>query len=341
MRCIGASDAPPKFVRRILLQCYDFEVVEFSQFLPWVMVVVGIVGLGQGASWLVDGASRLALRLGVSPMVVGLVVVGFGTSMPEFAVSVRAALVDSGGLSVGNAVGSNIMNLLLVLGVAAMIKPIHVVGGERVLRRDLIFGVIPAVVIMAAAWDGFIGRPSSVALLAIFAVFIGLALRQAQTENTGKTVVSGGPMKHLGLTLIGIVVLVIGSEMMVRGGIDIARRFGISEAVIGLTLVAFGTSLPELATSVAAAFKGESEISIGNVLGSNIFNLGLVVGTAFTINPASVPVFVIRQDIPFLVLATFIVGKVVIRDGRISRAEGTMMLVLVTAYLIFVVVRGG
>ena len=341
MRCIGASDAPPKFVRRILLQCYDFEVVEFSQFLPWVMVVVGIVGLGQGASWLVDGASRLALRLGVSPMVVGLVVVGFGTSMPEFAVSVRAALVDSGGLSVGNAVGSNIMNLLLVLGVAAMIKPIHVVGGERVLRRDLIFGVIPAVVIMAAAWDGFIGRPSSVALLVIFAVFIGLALRQAQTENTGKTVVSGGPMKHLGLTLIGIVVLVIGSEMMVRGGIDIARRFGISEAVIGLTLVAFGTSLPELATSVAAAFKGESEISIGNDLGSNIFNLGLVVGTAFTINPASVPVFVIRQDIPFLVLATFIVGKVVIRDGRISRAEGTMMLVLVTAYLIFVVVRGG
>ncbi len=118
--------------------------MNIEQFLPWVMVVVGIVGLGQGASWLVDGASRLALRLGVSPMVVGLVVVGFGTSMPEFAVSVRAAVVGSGGLSLGNAVGSNIMNLLLVLGVAAMLKPIHVVGGARVLRRDLIFGVVPA-----------------------------------------------------------------------------------------------------------------------------------------------------------------------------------------------------
>jgi len=313
----------------------------FEQFLPWVMVVVGIVGLGQGAAWLVDGSSRLALRLGVSPMVVGLVVVGFGTSMPEFAVSVRAALADSGGLSVGNAVGSNIMNLLLVLGVAAVLKPIQVVGGERVLRRDLIFGVIPALVIMAAAWDGYIGRPSSVMLLVIFTVFIALALRQAQTENVGKTVVSGGPMKHLGLTVVGIVVLVIGSEMMVRGGIEIAREFGISEAVIGLTLIAFGTSLPELATSVAAALKGESEISIGNVLGSNIFNLGLVVGTAFTIRPATVPVFVIRQDIPFLILTTFIVGKVIIRDGKISRNEGVMMLVLVTAYLIFVVVRGG
>ncbi len=315
--------------------------MSIEQFLPWVMVVVGIVGLGQGASWLVDGASRLALRLGVSPMVVGLVVVGFGTSMPEFAVSVRAAQVGSGGLSLGNAVGSNIMNLLLVLGVAAMLKPIQVVGGERVLRRDLIFGVIPALLIMTLAWNGFISRQVAVLLLVVFAAFIGLALRQAKTENTGKTVVSGGPMRHLGLTVLGIVVLVIGSEMMVRGGIELALKFGISDAVIGLTLIAFGTSLPELATSVAAALKGESEISIGNVLGSNIFNLGLVVGTAFTINPAAVPVFVIRQDIPFLVLTTFIVGKVVIRDGRISRAEGAMMLILVTMYIAFVMIRGG
>lgn len=313
----------------------------FEQFLPWVMVVVGIVGLGQGASWLVDGASRLALRLGVSPMVVGLVVVGFGTSMPEFAVSVRAALADSGGLSLGNAVGSNIMNLLLVLGVAAVLRPIHVVGGARVLRRDLVFGLLPAIVIMAAAWSGFIGRPVALTLLVIFAVFIIVALRQAQTESPGRTVVAGGPWRHLGLTAFGIVVLVAGSEMMVRGGIDIARRFGISEAVIGLSLIAFGTSLPELATSVAAALKGESEISIGNVLGSNIFNLGLVVGTAFCINPSSVPVFVIRQDIPLLILATFIVGKIVIRDGKISRGEGIMMLVLISAYITFVVVRGG
>jgi cation:H+ antiporter len=310
-------------------------------FLPWIMIVVGIVGLGLGASWLVDGASRLALRLGVSPMVVGLTVVGFGTSMPEFAVSVRAALVGSGALSVGNAVGSNIMNLLLVLGVAAVLKPIHVVGGSRVLRRDLIFGVVPALLIMGMAWNGFISRPLAAVLLIVFAVFIVVALRQAQTENTGTTVVRGSPLRHLGLAVIGIVVLVIGSEMMVRGGIEVATRFGVSEAVIGLTLVAFGTSLPELATSVTAALKGESEISVGNVLGSNIFNLGLVVGTAFFIHPSSVPIFVIRQDVPLLILATIVVGWIVVRDGRISRGEGAMMLALVTAYIVFVVVRGG
>jgi cation:H+ antiporter len=315
--------------------------VDVQPLLPWVMVVVGIVGLGQGASWLVDGASRLALRLGVSPMVVGLVVVGFGTSMPEFAVSVRAALVGSGGLSLGNAVGSNIMNLLLVLGLAAVLKPIHVVGGERVLRRDLVFGLVPALLIIVAAWNGFIGRPLAVILLVVFVSFVGLALRQAQAESTGRTVVKGRPLNHLTLTVVGIAVLVLGSELMVRGGIELARRFGISEAVIGLTLVAFGTSLPELATSVVAALKGESEISIGNVLGSNIFNLGLVVGTAFTINPAAVPTFVIRQDLPLLILATFIVGKIVVRDGRISRGEGAAMLMLVSAYVVFVVVRGG
>jgi cation:H+ antiporter len=305
------------------------------------MVVVGIVGLGQGASWLVDGASRLALRLGMSPMVVGLVVVGFGTSMPEFAVSVRAAVVGSAGLSVGNAVGSNIMNLLLVLGVAAVLKPIAVIGGQRVLRRDLIFGLLPAVVIMAAAWDGRISRPSAIVLLVVFFTFIAVALRQAQADTSRTVVRKGSVWRYAGLTLLGIIVLVIGSELMVRGGIELATRFGVSNAVIGLTLVAFGTSLPELATSVTAALKGESEISIGNVLGSNIFNLGLVVGTAFTIRPATVPAFVIRQDLPFLMLATFIVGAIVVRDGRISRAEGAMMLVLVSAYVVFVVIRGG
>lgn len=312
-----------------------------TELLPWVMVVVGIVGLGLGASWLVDGASRLALRLGVSPMVVGLVVVGFGTSMPEFAVSVRAALGGASGLSLGNAVGSNIMNLLLVLGLAAALKPIHVVGGARVLRRDLVFGLVPALLLVGLAWRGFIGRPLAIGLLVVFGAFVAIALGQARVESSGRTMVTGRPLVHLALVGIGIAVLVVGSELMVRGGIELARRFGIAEAVIGLTLVAVGTSLPELATSVVAALKGESEISIGNVLGSNIFNLGLVVGVAFTIKPAEVPVFVIRQDIPLLILATFIVGRIVVRDGRISRAEGMAMLLLVAAYTVFVVVRGG
>ncbi len=305
------------------------------------MVAVGIVFLAKGADWLVDGASRIALRLGVSSFVVGLTVVGFGTSMPEFAVSVVASLKGSGGLSLGNAVGSNIMNLLLVLGVAAVLAPIHVLGSRRALWRDLLFGVVPAAILIVSAWDGDIERPWALLLLAVFAAFIAVTCVQARRGDQSPTVVTGNPLRHVFLTVLGIAVLVTGSEMMVSGGVDLAHRFGVSDAIIGLTLVAFGTSLPELATSVTAALKGQSEISVGNVLGSNVFNLGLIVGTAFTIRPMTVPNMVIRHDIPFLIAATLVVGVVVLRDRKISRLEGVGMLITVAAYLAFVVVRGG
>jgi cation:H+ antiporter len=304
------------------------------------MVFSGIVLLAVGAAWLVDGASRLALRLGISPFVVGLTVVGFGTSMPEFAVSVVAATRGSGGLSLGNAVGSNIMNLLLVLGVAAVLAPITIVGGKKILRRDLVFGLVPAVILLVAAYDGHLERPVALLLLVVFAAFITTCLVQARRDSETRTVVTGHPLRHLAITFVGIVVLITGSELMVHGGVDLADRFGVSEAVIGLTIVAFGTSLPELATSVAAAIKGQSEISVGNVLGSNVFNLGLVIGTAFTIRPAQVPHFVITQDLVLLVVATLVVGIVVLRDARISRVEGGGMLLLFAAYLVFIFVRG-
>lgn len=308
--------------------------------LPWALVVAGILLLAKGADWLVDGSSRLALRLGVSPFVVGLTVVGFGTSMPEFAVSVVAASRGSAGLSLGNAVGSNIMNLLLVLGAAAVLAPIHVVGGRKVLWRDMLFGLAPAAVLMAAAWDGVIERPVALALLAIFAVFIVISLRQARRGAAAPTVVTGRPLHHLALSALGIAVLLTGSEMMVRGGVDLATRFGVSDTIIGLTLVAFGTSLPELATSVAASLRGHSDLSIGNVLGSNVFNLGAVVGTAFAIRPAAIQPAVIRQDVPILIGATVLVALVVLRDGRIRRSEGAVMLLTLVAYVAFVVIRG-
>jgi cation:H+ antiporter len=306
---------------------------------PWLLLASGIVGLGFGGSWLVDGASRLALRLGIAPMVVGLTVVGFGTSMPEFAVSLMAALRGSGGLSLGNAVGSNIMNLLLVLGVAAAIVPIHVVGRRRLLYRDLLFGLVPAIVLMIFARNGFISRPTALVLLVIFVAFMVMALIKATADDTEPTVVAGTMTRHISITVIGIAVLVGGSELLVIGGVEIAHRFGVSEALIGLTVVAFGTSLPELATSVVAVLKGQSEIGVGNVLGSNIFNLGLVVGTAFAIRPNSVPINVIRWDIPILVAATAIVGIFVLRDGRINRWEGAFMLALFAAYMVFIAIR--
>lgn len=304
-------------------------------------VTLGVVMLAVGASWLVDGASRLALRLGVSAMVVGLTVVGFGTSMPELMVSVLAAGRGSGGLSLGNAVGSNVQNLMLVLGAAAVLAPIRVVGGQRAIGRDMVFGMVPAFLLLGLAWKGYIGRGLAFALVAVFALFMAVCLLQVRSEARSATAVAGRPARDVVLTVGGIAVLVVGAELMVSGGTHLARTMGVSEAVIGLTLVAFGTSLPELATSVAAAIKGQSELSVGNVLGSNVFNLGLIVGTAFLIRPGQVPAFVIRQDVPLLLGATVLVGLVILRDGRISRREGAVMLLLFTAYLIFVVVRGG
>lgn len=308
--------------------------------IPWLLLAGGIVGLAVGASWLVDGASRLALRFGISPMVVGLTVVGFGTSMPEFSVSVLAAARGSTDLSLGNAVGSNIMNLLLVLGVAAVVVPIHVIGARKVLVRDLIFGLIPAAILLIFALDGDISRVTALLLLTVFVVFIWVALTQVRRKDATETIVTGSPLRHLAITAVGIAVLVGGSEMLVRGGVELARRFSVSEAVIGLTLVAFGTSLPELATSVTAVLKGESEIGVGNVLGSNVFNLGLVVGTAFFLRPGSISTFVVSQDIPILIASTVVVGLIVLRDGRISRWEGAIMLSIFAAYLVFVGIRG-
>lgn len=313
--------------------------VTLEVLAPWLFLIGGIIGLGLGGSWLVDGASRLALQLGISPMVVGLTVVGFGTSMPEFAVSLMAALQGSGGLSLGNAVGSNIMNLLVVLGVASVLVPIHVVGSLRLLYRDLVFGLIPAAALIVFAHRGFISRPTALLLLLIFFVFIAVTLSSARKKDPGKAVVAGTVVRHLILTAVGIVVLVGGSELLVIGGVELARRFGISEALVGLTVVAFGTSLPELATSVAAVLKGECEIGVGNVLGSNVFNLGLVIGTAFGIRPAVVPVNVILWDVPILIAATVVTGLIVLRDGRINRWEGGLMLTLFAAYMAFIVVR--
>ena len=309
-------------------------------FIPWLLLAGGIVGLAVGASWLVDGASRLALRFGISPMVVGLTIVGFGTSMPEFSVSVLAAARGSTDLSLGNAVGSNIMNLLLVLGVAAVVVPIHVIGARKVLVRDLIFGLLPAAILLIMAHNGSISRVTAALLLTVFVVFIVVAVTQVKKKDPTEMVVTGSPLRHLAVTTIGIVVLVGGSEMLVRGGVELARRFSVSEAVIGLTLVAFGTSLPELATSVTAVLKGESEIGVGNVLGSNVFNLGMVVGTAFFLRPGPISSFVVSQDIPILIVATVVVGLIVLRDGRISRWEGALMLSIFTGYLVFVGIRG-
>lgn len=306
-----------------------------------LLVAGGIIGLGLGAAWLVDGASRLALRLGVAPMIVGITVVGFGTSMPEFSVSVLAAASGSRDLSLGNAVGSNIMNLLLVLGVAALLRPMQVVGSRRALLRDVGFGLLPMLLILPAAFSGILGRWTALGLIGIFLVFMLFSIQSGRRTRSSITPIVGSPLRHVLLVFVGTAVLILGSEAMVRGSVGLARLAGISEALIGLTLVAFGTSLPELATSVTASLKGESELSIGNVLGSNVFNLGLIVGVAFTLCPGPVSAIVIRRDVPFLAFATLIVALVVLRNRRIGRLGGAAMLAVFLGYLALLVATGG
>jgi len=310
------------------------------QNMSWLLIVSGIIMLGLGASWMVDGASRLALRLGISPMIVGLTIVGFGTSMPEFLVSVFAAFRGRGGLSLGNAVGSNIMNLLLVLGAAALVRPILVSGRKKEINRDMLFGLVPAMILILGAGSGYISRPLALVLLGIFVLFLASCFREARSCREECQESSSSIFAQLGLTVLGMIVLSFGADFLVRGGTVLAREAGISEAIIGLTLMAFGTSLPELAASVMAAVKGEAELSVGNVLGSNVFNLGLVTGSAFTIRPGAVPQTIIFQDLPFLVIVTLFMGLVVLRHGRITRIKGVGLLVLMAAYLVFVLLRG-
>jgi len=274
-------------------------------------------------------------------MIVGLTVVGFGTSMPEFLVSVFAAVRGSGGLSLGNAVGSNIMNLLLVLGVSAMIRPIIVVGQKDETRRNLLFGLLPALMLIVGAWGGWISRPLAAGLLLVFALFLGSCFRDVHSKREERESVGGSILAQLALTVVGMATLSLGADFLVRGGSMLARQAGVSEAVIGLTLVAFGTSLPELAASVMAAIKGEAELSVGNVLGSNVFNLGLVVGSAFSIRPGAVPAVIAHHDLPFLVVVTLLMGMVILRDGKITRMRAFFLLVLMAGYLLFVGVRGG
>jgi cation:H+ antiporter len=303
-----------------------------------LMLLGGVAVLGLGASWLVKGASRLALRLGVSAMVVGLTVVGFGTSLPELTVSLIAVLGGSSSIGLGNAVGSNIANLLLVLGVAAVVRPIELEGGRRTLARDLLLGLLPALTLLLTAWDGAIGRPTAATLLAVFFLFLALSLRSGGDAERSVEV-AGRATASIVMAVAGLALLVAGAELIVRGAVAIARGLGLSEAVIGLSLVAIGTSLPELATSVVAAFRRQSDLSVGNILGSNVFNLGLILGVSFLLRPSEVPAVIVHRDIPLLLAATAVVALPALRWGRVGRAHGVVLLLLYAAYMVLLVVH--
>ncbi len=314
-------------------------------------LIAGLVLILVGANMLTDGSADMARRWGVSDMVVGLTVVAMGTSAPELVISVLSSVENHAELAIGNVVGSNIFNILMIVGVAALIKPIKV--DRMVLKADIPMVMVSSLVLLAfgsAVWLGgperIISRADGIVLLLLFAIFMRLTFARAHDGcgsdgGASDEAASKPPMpmwKAVVWTLVGLGALVGGGNWFVDGASGIASSLGVSDAIIGLTVVAVGTSLPELATTIIAALKGMPGLAIGNVIGSNIFNIFLVLGVSAVVRP--LPFGGVTQ-IDLLVLTGasllfWIVGRF-FRDRTITRSEGALMILLYIAYTIYLI----
>ncbi|MDZ7852741.1 MAG: calcium/sodium antiporter [Halomonas sp.] len=323
--------------------------------LPAVAVLAGLVLLVWSAERFVDGAAATSARLGLSPLLIGMLVIGFGTSAPELVVSALAASQGNPGLALGNAYGSNIANIGLILGLVALISPLAVHSG--VVRREL--PVLGGVTLLSALllWGGVIGRLEALLLLLLLAAFIGVSIylglrdnRDPLASDTQESLAVHPMSLKVGLvwTGVGLVLLVVSSRILVWGAVAIAQGFGVSDLVIGLTVVAVGTSLPELASSISALRRGEHDLVLGNVVGSNLFNTLGVVGLAAMIAPIEVGREVLLRDWSLMMAMTVMMAVFAMgwrgREGRINRTEGAALLAMFlgyTAYMISMVIRGG
>ena len=313
-------------------------------------ILILLLGLGLilvGANALTDGASAVAKRFGISDLVIGLTIVAMGTSAPELVVSVTAALNDSAELALGNVVGSNIFNILAIVGCTAMVMPISV--GKGLMSKELPLVILSSLVMWAVASDtlldgeaaNVVSRIDGILLLAFFAIFMRYTFSIAKADSPDTEEIKPMPMWKAALWIIGgLAGLIFGGRYFVDGASGIARSLGVSESVIGLTLVAAGTSLPELATSVVAALKKNPGIAIGNVIGSCLFNVFFIIGTAATIAP--LPLGGITQtDMLSLVGASVLLWffGLVIGDRKITRVEGTFMVLCFIAYTAWLIIN--
>ncbi|MCY0094486.1 calcium/sodium antiporter [Hoeflea ulvae] len=301
-----------------------------------VMLIAGLALLTFGADFLVRGAISLANRLGMPPLLIGLTVVGFGTSMPELLVSLQAALDGSPAIAVGNVVGSNIANILLILGTAAAISPI----ATRIpnLKRDLVMMLAAALVMLGLGYWGVINLWLGLAMFATLAAYLAWVTRSDRrclTAEEAELVVKIEGWKEALFIIGGLGALFVGASLLIGAATSIAREFGISEAVIGLTIVAVGTSLPELATSVVAAFRRHAEVALGNVVGSNIFNILGILGITAMVTPVSIDASMARFDIPFMIVVSLALTGLILIAGRINRLAGVVMLGIYTGYVVW------
>ena len=298
----------------------------------WLMIAAGLVLLFGGGEALVRGAVGLSRRMGISELAIGLTVVGFGTSMPELLVSADAALGGKPGIALGNVIGSNTANILLILGLSALIAP--VTGWSGAIRRDVTVMVAAAVLALALGFGGSIGRWHGAIMLVALGAYLFWTFRQSQAEPAAHEHVaeSHSPL-WLGAFLVGgLAALFAGAHFLVEGATSVARNLGVPEAIIGLTIVAVGTSLPEMATSLVAAVRGNSAVAIGNVVGSNIFNILGILGITAIIAPLSVDPSMARFDIPVMLAVSLLLAALLLMTRRINRATGAAILLAYAGY---------
>jgi cation:H+ antiporter len=319
-----------------------------SPLLATLSVVGGFVALVWGADRFVVGSAATARNLGVSPLVIGLTLVGFGTSAPELLVSAMAAATDNAGLAIGNAIGSNITNVALVIGVTVLIRPLQV--HSKVLRRELPLLIAAMAGALLLMLDGVLGRGDGIILLAGFFLLMGWIVREglregrengdALAEEFKEEIPEGMPMgRALFWVLVGLVVLLGSSRLLVEGASSLARHFGVTDLVVGLTVVALGTSLPELAASVTAALKKEDDIAVGNIIGSNIFNLLSVLALPGIIAPGAFDPACLYRDFPVMIGVTvlmLVMARGFGERGRLSRWQGALLVAIFLAYDTFV-----
>ena len=303
------------------------------------LIMIGLIMLYFGGDFLVSGSTHLAKYFNLSPFIIGATIIGFGTSAPELAVSVFAALQNHGEIALGNIIGSNIANIGLVLGLTAFVAPLTI--EEQRLKEEAPSLIIASLIIVALAWDHHLNRIEGSVLIILLFFFLWRSfskkeLPNIKLEEDQKFLLNSGLAIQASLIIGGLVMLVVGANWMIDGAIGIARGVGISEWFIGVTIVAVGTSLPELASTMIAAKRGHGEMAIGNVFGSNVFNILLVMGAATSIHPLTIKEY-IHPDLIYSTLLTFVLLMFIRRGEPLTKRKGIF---LIACYIIYIVMNG-
>lgn len=312
--------------------------------LSYVFLIVGFLLLIFSGDFLVKGAVSIALKLRLSTLVIGMTIVSFGTSAPELLVSIKAALGGHPDISIGSVVGSNISNIALVLGITALVFPITV--SKATLRIDWPMMMLSTLLFVVVVMDGELSAWEGILFIVFLISFIVWLIRNsrkgsavpASVDEVNEEEKNLPLWKGVGLVGLGAVGLVLGADLMLKGAVEIARYYDVSERIIGLTIVAFGTSLPELITSCVAAFRKEADISIGNLIGSNIFNILAILGITSIIHPISVSSSIINSDNYILLGITFLVFPLMYFGKKLTRGKGFLLFFVYTTYLIYLIV---